>query len=288
MSTAARKNDTESKAIINISTVPMRSLFRYPGGKTWLVPTIREWLGKASVSHLVEPFAGGGIVSLSALAEGRVSKATLIERDPDVAAAWLTILDEPGWLIERIRDFRMTPENINAVLSRKPLTQAERGFQTLLRNRTNYGGILRQGAGRLKAGENGKGLSSRWYPETMVRRIEDIMRYRDRIAFYEGDAFDFLTEAWDQRDTYFFIDPPYTKQGKKLYTYSDIDHEALIQRIASLEGHYLVTYDKSDYIEKLAERYHLPSRVIPMRTNHHVQKEEILLSDDFGWLDQRG
>lgn len=27
--------------VINVATVPLRSPFRYPGGKTWLVPRIR-------------------------------------------------------------------------------------------------------------------------------------------------------------------------------------------------------------------------------------------------------
>src|SRR6266446_9065771 len=51
---------------INVASVPQRSPFRYPGGKTWLVPYIRDWLHdqSAPVCVLVEPFAGGGIVGL--------------------------------------------------------------------------------------------------------------------------------------------------------------------------------------------------------------------------------
>ncbi len=30
--------------IVNVASVPQRSPFRYPGGKTWLVPRIRQWL----------------------------------------------------------------------------------------------------------------------------------------------------------------------------------------------------------------------------------------------------
>jgi hypothetical protein len=30
--------------VVNVSTVPHRSPFRYPGGKTWLVPRVRDWL----------------------------------------------------------------------------------------------------------------------------------------------------------------------------------------------------------------------------------------------------
>ena len=32
---------------VNVAEVPQRSPLRYPGGKTWLIPHIRAWLGIA-------------------------------------------------------------------------------------------------------------------------------------------------------------------------------------------------------------------------------------------------
>lgn len=53
---------------VNVASVPHRSPFRYPGGKTWFVPRLRQWLTNqtAKAKLLVEPFAGGGIISLTA------------------------------------------------------------------------------------------------------------------------------------------------------------------------------------------------------------------------------
>jgi DNA adenine methylase len=34
----------EHQKIVNVASVPQRSPFRYPGGKTWLVPRVRRWL----------------------------------------------------------------------------------------------------------------------------------------------------------------------------------------------------------------------------------------------------
>ena len=52
---------------VNVASVPQRSPFRYPGGKTWLVPYLRDWLRhqQTKPSRFIEPFAGGGIVSLT-------------------------------------------------------------------------------------------------------------------------------------------------------------------------------------------------------------------------------
>jgi hypothetical protein len=53
-----------TQRVINVASVPHRSPFRYPGGKTWLVPHVRLWM--KSLGHrpfeFVEPFAGCAVV----------------------------------------------------------------------------------------------------------------------------------------------------------------------------------------------------------------------------------
>lgn len=271
--------------VVNVSSVPKRSPFRYAGGKTWLIPTIRRWLAINSQAHLIEPFCGGGIVSLSVVAENRARQSTMIEKDDDVAAAWITIIDNPEWLVDRIKGFTMSRENVIEVTTSEPCSIYDHGFQTIIRNRTNHGGILAKGAGTIKQGEKGKGIGSRWYPETLAKRIMGISAYRDKLEFIRGDAFDYINETYDQPNTYFFIDPPYTVAGKRLYTLSDVDHDEILKRVSRLKCHYLVTYDKSDYIMSLIEKYDLQWRSIPMQTTHLVTKEELLISDNFDWLD---
>jgi DNA adenine methylase len=59
---------------VNVASVPQRSPFRYPGGKTWFVPTFRQWVNHMYPKPriLIEPFVGGGIISLTALFENLV------------------------------------------------------------------------------------------------------------------------------------------------------------------------------------------------------------------------
>ncbi|MDQ3584451.1 MAG: DNA adenine methylase [Acidobacteriota bacterium] len=61
--------------VVNVAAVPQRSPFRYPGGKTWLVPRIRQWL-KQRPAEFIEPFAGGGIVGLTVAAENLAAHVT--------------------------------------------------------------------------------------------------------------------------------------------------------------------------------------------------------------------
>src|SRR5712692_6674928 len=94
--------------IVNVASVPQRSPFRYPGGKTWLVPYVRSWLASrpVPVSLLIEPFAGGGIAGLTAGFERLASHVILVENDLNVSAVWQTILGgQAEWLADAISSF---------------------------------------------------------------------------------------------------------------------------------------------------------------------------------------
>ena len=273
--------------VINVASVPQRSPFRYPGGKTWLVPTARKWFKQATDdSELIEPFAGGGIISLTAVAEHYFNHATMVEIDDDMAAAWQTILSDKDfpWLIDRIGNFVVTAEDINKSCIMASLGIKERGFSTIVRNRTNHGGILAKGSGMIKTGEGGKGLSSRWYPTTLIRRIVEVNRLRDKITFVHGDAFGIMEQKKDDVNAFFFIDPPYTVAGKRLYNHYDVDHQHIFELAKQMKGHFLMTYDNTEEVRNYACSFGLPYQTIPMQTTHLVTKEELLISDNFDWL----
>src|SRR5438552_2507054 len=139
------KPETRPRAIVNVSQVPKRSPFRYPGGKTWAIPTVRRWFAHlpTPTAMLLEPFAGGGIVSLTVAFERLADHVTMVELDDNVAAVWATIIDgDAEWLARRIAEFDLTHENVVATLAREPDKVQERAFQTILRNRVQRGGIM--------------------------------------------------------------------------------------------------------------------------------------------------
>src|SRR5437879_4097918 len=220
--------DVETNKPVNVASVPQRSPFRYPGGKTWLVPYIRSWLGckPNPVCVLVEPFAGGGIIGLTAGFEGLAEHVVLVERDPNIAAVWNTILGgQAKWLADQILNFKLTRENVTAVLRKEPATQRERAFAVILRNRVQRGGIMAEGAGLVKTGENGRGLNSRWYPQTLARRLEEIASVRERFSFMEADGFEVIRRYADDESAVFFVDPPYTVASRRLYLHWEIDQQ---------------------------------------------------------------
>lgn len=287
------REDTSIPKPVNVASVPQRSPFRYPGGKTWFVPTFRDWINNLypKPEILVEPFAGGGIISLTALFENFVPSAVMVEIDEDIAAVWQTVVDNQSeWLAKRILDFNLTKESAVQEISRTNVDTKEKAFQTILRNRTLHGGILAEGAGFLKHGENGKGIHSRWYPATLAKRFSDLRFIADRITFRQEDGMEVIREYSRRRDVVFFIDPPYTaggkKAGRRLYRHFSLDHERLFALCESVKGDFLMTYDNADEVKDLARRHGFQMRLIPMKNTHHAKMEELVIGKDLSWMDR--
>lgn len=284
---------TRREHAVNVASVPQRSPFRYPGGKTWLVPYIRQWLTRKleAPALLIEPFAGGGIVSLTVAAERLAHHVLMAERDEAVGAVWQTLINDNGggeWLAECITSFKISSDSVTALLATPAPSMRERAFQTIVKNRVNRGGIMAPGAGLIKEGENGKGLSSRWYPQTLKRRILDIVQIRDRLEFKQGDGLTFFTQHAADSKAVFFIDPPYTVAGKRagnrLYKYSEVNHQELFRLSAKLAGDFLMTYDDEAEVRGLAEQHGFEVRTVAMKSTHHANMKELLIGRDLQWL----
>lgn len=273
----------------NISTVPQRSPFRYPGGKTWLIPQIRSWLAVhgGSKTRLVEPFAGSAIVALTAVIERLVRDAIIIELDEDIAAVWRAILGRSGHSLARqILCFDFSEDNVISILDGKSTNLKERAFQTLIRNRIARNGILAPGAGILKSGESGHGIRSRWYPSTLSKRIVDIAEHKNAIIFKLCDGLRYLRKCMKEKDYVYFIDPPYNGAGCRLYRHGEIDNAKLFEVVACLEGDFLMTYNKSTEILELARKYGFQTESIQMNGGSNGGKVELLIGRDLSWLSQ--
>ena len=259
------------------------SPFRYPGGKTRLAPKIRAWLSVASRpdSVFVEPFMGGGIASLVAVDGGFVRCAHVREMDKMVAAVWEVIRTNPEPLVRKIQSFKMTAENAKAELAKRPRSPVGLAFQAVVMNRVRRGGIMADGASMINRGENDRGVLSRWYPDTLAKRIRRIHALREKIDFAQGDGMALIAEHEDNPRALFFVDPPYTlgreKVGERLYRHSDIDHAKLFARMAETRGRFLMTYRQSEDARNLARRYGFKTTTAEMRTAHHVVRQEMLI-----------
>lgn len=271
---------------VNVSSVSHRSPFRYPGGKTWLIPHVYRWLMSRNrkPSVFVEPFAGGAITGLTVAFEQLADRVVLVELDADVSAVWHVVLNGKGAaLADRIEAFDLTLPSVKSVLSAENKKIEDRAFATLLRNRVQHGGILAAGASLMKDGEKGKGIKSRWYPQTLARRIRDIIGVKDRIESHTDDAFAFIKKYATDESAVFFVDPPYTVAGRRLYRHSEIDHAALFKAMSKVAGDFLMTYDNTEEVRKWASEYGFDVEQVAMKSRQHTEKNELLIGRNLKW-----
>ena len=106
-------------------------------------------------------------------------------------------------------------DGVEQLARQAPHSVVDHGFRTLVLNRTRRGGVLAPGASWVRHGENGGGLCSRWYPDTLAKRLQDIAHHADQLLFYEGDGVGILDTFAEYPGTRFFVDPPYTAAGGK-------------------------------------------------------------------------
>jgi DNA adenine methylase len=267
---------------------PLRSPFRYPGGKSWLAPLLVEWLRQLPrPSVFVEPFLGGGSVGLAVADERLAGRVVATERDPDVAAVWSVVISPSAERLARhIETFAFSEDAVRAVLAAAPQDAVARAFRTIVWNRVSHGGRMTRRAGMLNAGERGRGISSRWYPATLAARIRAIAAYAERLDFSCGDGMDLVAAHVGDPSAFVFLDPPYTagtkRAGTRLYTFNELDHEKLFALVTSAAAQVVLTYDDDPTVRALAAKAGLEVVEVVMRTTHHERRVELLIGNALG------
>jgi len=237
------------------------SPLRYPGGKSTLSYRITGVLLR---SHLlggtfVEPFAGGAGVALALLYQEKVSKIVLNDLDFRVFAFWDAAVNHTEDFIAQIR---RTPIDMKERERQKWVFESPEeysaffvGFATFYLNRTNRSGILGGGAiGGIEQGGD-YDIGSRFNKPELIKRIETLGRYRDRISVFNMDGVDFLQKhiVPTSGNTLTYLDPPYFNKGQSLYSnyFTLPDHERLAVFLKAFKHPWVLSYDDTPEINAL-------------------------------------
>lgn len=270
------------------------SPLRYPGGKALLTAYVSGVIEENFLSGctLYEPYAGGASVSLELLRLGFVGDAVLVERDPLVYAFWSSVFNDTEALCAAIDACPVTIETWNELqITRQvddPLTSGftllQLGVAGLFFNRTNFSGII--GAGPI----GGKNQSSdykidcRFNKQKIIRQIQAIAKFSDRVTIHFGDAIEFLRENTEEISTGFsfiYIDPPYYLQGKNLYRhfYTDKDHVELAEFIRMQAYPWLLSYDDHPRIRQLYADNQMQPIYLDYKVKSNRTAQELVISN---------
>jgi DNA adenine methylase len=238
------------------------SPLRYPGGKGRLSPFVQRVFedNKLQDGHYVEPYAGGAAIAISLLMLEYASHIHINDISKPLYLFWKAVLEDTDALCKQIRDRRVTvgewKRQRSILINFHEHSRSSVAFSMFFLNRTNRSGIIHSGGmigGHKQAGE--WKLDARYNKAELIRRIEAIASYSNRIHISNKDAEAFLKNTTPKlpSKTLIFLDPPYFKQGHSLYEnhYQDHDHIRLAGVFKkNLRRNWIISYDNHPQIRK--------------------------------------
>lgn len=264
------------------------SPLRYPGGKSFLSSFLGGIIDKQGPRNItyVEPYAGGAGAALALLFFNKVDHIIINDLDKAIYSFWQSAVLESERFINTIRE---TPVTVRQWKKQKEIygnpksSQFALGFATFFLNRTNVSGNLDGGPiGGFAQTGNWK-IDARYYKQTLIRRICDISKYKDRISIHNKDGVSLIDEYLNQDNTFIYLDPPYYEKGATLYLnhYKKSDHERLASRLnSSPEANWVLTYDNRPEIRMLYPGRRIFSYSLRYNAYESRQGKEVLILSD--------
>lgn len=264
------------------------SPLRYPGGKNSIFNFVSSLIQENGLvgCKYVEPYAGGAGLALRLLYEEYVDSIVINDYDPIVRSFWQVCVSDADRLISWVEDTPITVE------SWKRAREILRGYSEfdgfdvaasfLFLNRTNVSGVLNGG---VIGGINQEGkykIDARFNKVEIIRRIEKISRFANRIEVSGVDGVKLLDKYVNYKDGVFlYLDPPYYVKGSNLYLnfYKDEDHAALAEKLAGLSTPWLLSYDDHEFIRRLYPGYKKCSYRLQHSTSNKVGSEIVVFSE---------
>lgn len=238
---------------------------RYPGGKGKFSFYIKEIFEENFLldGHYMEPYAGGAGVALDLLINEYVATIHINDADPAIYSFWKSAVSQTEELCRKITDTPVTMDNWHTTreILKSPLNHSilEVGFAAFFQNRTNRSGILNAGVIGGKAQSGKWKLTERFNKEALIKRIQRIGAYKDRIKVYNLDALELLDKSYSilPEKSLIYLDPPYYVKGAGLYRnfYSHDDHVEIATRMRSISRPWIISYDNVEEIKTMYNQF---------------------------------
>ncbi len=244
------------------------SPLRYAGSKKNLAPYLHQIIkyNKIKPTILVEPFVGGGSVTLYFLKNNIVEKAIISDKDPLIFSFWKTVFTNSEYLIDFVKHVDV---NLETFYEYKKIARNCKKYKNeklaeacIFLNRTSFSGLLTDEAGPLggKSQKSDYKLDCRFNINSLIKKIEIVASYSKRVTVLSYDwreTIDFVKEKLKaekkSNSIIFYLDPPFYNKANKLYrAYFQIkDHKLLFDSVINLPDCWVLSYDNAPEIKKM-------------------------------------
>src|SRR5947209_5660876 len=211
-----------------------KPFLKWAGGKTQLLPDIQELLppelGQGKIKRYIEPFVGGGSVFLFLAQFYELKEIIIFDINPELLVVYQTVRENVEGLIEHLlrlkKSFLSLPDTEQADFFYKQRDSFNKGrseivfprFQSswiqhtaqfIFLNHTCFNGLYRTNSKLEFNVPFGRYKHPGIFDEYNLRAVSQILK---RVKIMRGD-FE-LCEAWTDKNTFVYFDPPYRPLSK--------------------------------------------------------------------------
>ncbi|MCB9540355.1 MAG: Dam family site-specific DNA-(adenine-N6)-methyltransferase [Myxococcales bacterium] len=116
---------------------------KWAGGKYTKLPALLERLPEGPIDLYVEPFLGGGALFLELARQGRIRRAILNDRNPELVETWQAIAADPDGVYDETQSWYNDEQSYYEVRQAQYDTPNRRAARVLWLNRTCFNGLYR-------------------------------------------------------------------------------------------------------------------------------------------------
>lgn len=257
---------------------------RYPDGKAHYIPLVDQFSDSIKTyDRYIEPFAGGAAIALH-FAIHRNTHVVINDKDPAIYSFWKCVVDTPNDFIHRVQTTEIKLEQWYKCKETMQKSNGNNfldlGFAAFFLNRCNFSGSLKSNPiGGIKQAGKWR-MHARFNKEDLVNRVRRIARHKRNIKVSNLDAVDLIKTT--TKSDIIYLDPPYYKQGQKLYNdyLTEGGHERLADSLRENQARWLMSYDNCDYIKQLYTNLRVQSRAVRYSFLKKRKDAELLISSE--------
>jgi DNA adenine methylase len=176
---------------------------KWPGGKRWLVPWLKKFIGELPFDRYFEPFLGGGALFFAL----RPRRAVLSDINPDLINVYKQAKLQADLIVEKLKTIPVTARTYARLRHSIPEDSVERAVRFLYLNRTAFSGIYRlnrEGRFNVPYGGGDRTTEPLWRDELLAKAARRLQRAR-----LISDDFESVLEEAGAGDLV-YCDPTYT------------------------------------------------------------------------------
>ena len=230
----------------------MKSLLRYPGGKTRALKEITKYFPK-DLTEIVSPFFGGGSIEIHYASQGvRVHGYEIFE---PLTNFWQHVLTQPEAVATLLETsfHPCTPKMFSDFLKKQAWIDydaMQRACMFYALNRSSFSGCT------LSAGYSNQAAEKR-FTQSSIDRLKNFVCHS--LSVEQADFEDSLRRHDDE--TFIYADPPYLLENSTLYgergsTHKDFDHLRFAKEIKK-KNNWAISYNRHPEILELYKDYQI-------------------------------